>query len=327
MLTKLNYGVIGTGHLGSYHIQQALKISHINVIGCYDINQSLSCRIAKEHQIQNYDNLGSLLKECDALSIATPASHHHEVAIKALESGCHVFIEKPITDTLSQAKELIDLSIIKNKVIQVGHIERFNPAYKFLIKTNLTPKFIESHRLSPFNIRGTDVNVILDLMIHDIDLIINLVQSPIKNIFANGVSHLSNSIDLANVRLEFHNGCVANLTASRLSPTKLRKMRVFSKDAYYSLNFDTFLVETYRTCPNKSNTKLSNHNYIKDLFTSNNKIIQYYSDQLNATNALYAELDSFINSILYGSRVMVTAENATLALETALKIEKYILIE
>ena len=320
----INYGVVGTGHLGKYHIQQILNIENINLVGCYDINSDLSKKIGIKFKIKSFNSLNELLKECDAISIATPASHHYKVAVQALKYNCHLFIEKPITNNIKDAESLITLSEQNNKLIQVGHIERFNPAYKFLIQSKIKPKFIESHRLSPFNVRGTDVNVILDLMIHDIDLIINLIGVPIKNIFANGVSHLSKSIDLANVRLEFKNGCVANLTASRLSNSPMRKMRVFSQNKYYSLDFNKYIVETYNTTSMQPNKKLVNHNYIKDVFTSNNKIIQYYSNQLNATNALYEELDAFIKSIVNNSPVEVSAHDATLALKVALKIEKKI---
>lgn len=320
----INYGIVGTGHLGKYHIQQILNIKHVNLIGCYDINVDLSKKISLKYKIKSFNSLNELLKTCDAISIATPASHHYKVAEKALKYNCHLFIEKPITNNIIEAQSLISLSKQKNKIIQVGHIERFSPAYKFLIQSKVKPKFIESHRLSPFNVRGTDVNVILDLMIHDIDLIINLMKCPIKNIFANGISHLSNSIDLANVRLEFKNGCVANLTASRLSNSSMRKMRVFSQNRYYSLNFNKHTVETYNTTSLQSSVKLKNHNYVKDIFTSNNKIIQYYLNQLNATNALYEELDAFIKSIVNSSPVMVSAQDATLALKVALEIEKKI---
>ena len=320
----INYGIVGTGHLGNYHVQQILNIKHINLIGCYDINVDLSKKVGLKYKIKSFNSLNELLKACDAISIATPASYHYKVAEKALKYNCHLFIEKPITNNIKDALSLISLAKQQKKLIQVGHIERFSPAYKFLIKSKVKPKFIESHRLSPFNIRGTDVNVILDLMIHDIDLIINLMEGPIKNVFANGVSHLSSSIDLANVRLEFKNGGVANLTASRLSNSSMRKMRVFSQNRYYSLNFNKHMVETYNTTSLQSNVKLNNHNYVKDVFTSNNKIIQYYSNQLNATNALYEELDAFIKSIVNSSPVMVSAQDATLALKVALEIEKKI---
>ena len=193
----INVGVIGVGHLGSFHVEQFLTIPQINFIGFYDVNAKTVKTVKNQYNIKYFETLDELLLQCDAVSIATPTKTHFEVAKQCIEMNCHVFIEKPITSTMNEAKELIDISNKKNKMIQVGHIERFNPAFYAIKDKIIKPLFVESHRLSPFNIRGTDVDVILDLMIHDIDILIALDRSKIKDLRASGVSVLSNNIDTA----------------------------------------------------------------------------------------------------------------------------------
>jgi len=316
---NLKYGIIGVGHLGNYHIQQISKLENVSLVGCFDINPSQARLAKKNYKIKIFQKIEDLFDMADVVSIATPASLHFSVASKALQEGCHVFIEKPIAHNVKEARRLISLANKKNCLIQVGHIERFNPAYRFLCESNPVPQFIETHRLAPFNIRGTDVNVVLDLMIHDIDLILNLVNSEIKTIVASGVNILSQSTDLANARIEFKNGCVANLTASRVSAKKLRKMRVFEHQRYSSLDFDKFIVDVYSaTTDNKTNSS------IKTLFELGDRSVVFCSNQLKPINALYEELASFINSILYSTPVAVSAIDAMSALGVALEIEQKI---
>jgi len=319
MAKNIKYGFIGVGHLGNYHIQQIQKIKHVEIVGCYDSNGNHCQSVADNYKIIPFNDVQELLELCDAVSVATPASHHFNVTKNALESNCHVFIEKPIAHDIKQAEQLHLLSKKYDKLIQVGHIERFNPVYKYFKKTFPSPKFIEAHRLAPFNVRGTDVNVILDLMIHDIDLVLSLLKkTKIKNIDANGVNILSDSTDLANARIEFENNLIVNLTASRISSKKMRKMRIFESDKYSSLNFDAFTVDTYSF---KKHKDLINE---KILFEFENKAVSLESAQLEANNALYEELDAFINSIFYSTKVVVGASEAILALEVALQIEKKI---
>ena len=209
------------------------------LLGCYDIKQTRSLDFSKKHTIKHYSSLESLLKLCDAISITTPASNHYTTTLLALKAGCNVFIEKPFTQKVVEAQKLIKLKNLYNLKMQIGHIEQFNPAFLCFLKKNPIPVFIESHRLSSFNERGLDVDVILDLMVHDIDLVLALVNSKIINIYASGSKILTNSMDIANVRLEFKNGATANLTASRISLKQMRQMRIFELNSYSVLDFQT----------------------------------------------------------------------------------------
>ncbi len=237
--TSLQIGVIGVGHLGNFRLKQLSNIPEISISGIYDVDLKRAKEMSRLHNILSFSSIQSLLNVSDAVSIVTPTSSHYKIAIKALDNNCHVFIEKPITDNLSHAIELLDKASEEEKIIQVGHIERFNPAYRKLREMDIEPHFIESHRLSSFNPRGNDVPVILDLMIHDLDIILSMVDSKIQNIQANGVRVISQTVDIANARLEFENGCVANLTASRISQKNMRKMRLFQQDNYITIDFQT----------------------------------------------------------------------------------------
>jgi len=304
MFKKLKYGIIGAGHLGNYHAMQINKIKNTNLIGIYDIIEEQSLKLSKQHKAQQYLSLEKLIEDCDAVSIATPATNHFEVAKIALKNNCHLFVEKPFTKTIEEAKELISLKN-KNKLkIQVGHIERFNSAFIQLMKNKPKPEFIESHRLSLYNPRGTDVDVILDLMVHDIDLILKLVPSTIKNIYASGKAVLTDSIDLANSRIEFENGCTVNLTASRISLKQMRQMRIFEKQSYSLVDFNV---------PSLNTWKINKDKKLKE--------IKY---KINSTNALYEELFCFVNSIQFDKEILVPAEEALLTLEIAHKIQKII---
>ena len=262
-----------------------------------------------------------ILEVCSAVTIATPAESHFEIAIRALEKNCHVFIEKPITTNLPDAEKIIALAKQKKLLVQVGHIERFNPAFvQLLQKPNINSvKFIESERLAPFNVRGLDVDVVLDLMIHDIDLILQLKRCDVKNIEALGVNVLSDTIDLANARIVFEDNSVANLTASRISDTAIRKLRVFNNQQYISIDLQQPTINTYAV-----KKQLSSDNATKMIFSSNNKFIVHQKENVLQQNALYEELVSFITSIQKKQETLVDACAGRDAIKIALAIQEKI---
>ena len=228
----IQIGVIGVGHLGNFHVKRLREISRISISGIYDNNPIRADEISNQYDVKSFSSLEKLLEISDAVSIVTPTPYHFEIANLALDKDCHLFIEKPITDNIEHAGLLLNKAEKLNKIIQVGHIERFNPAFTVLKNLHIQPLFIEAHRLAEFNPRGNDVPVILDLMIHDLDIILSLVGSEIKDIRANGVKVVSSSIDIANAGIEFGNGCIANVTASRISQKIMRKMRLFQNEEY-----------------------------------------------------------------------------------------------
>ena len=303
-IKKINYGIIGAGHLGTYHVQQLSKIDSINLVGVYDVVRKNAKTLSQKFHIKPYDDLCGLLDLCDAISITTPASCHFEIAVEALKKNCHLFIEKPITNSFEDSKKLITLNERLKKIIQVGHIERFNSAFVGFLKTKPNPLFIESHRLSPYGERGLDVAVVLDLMIHDIDLILSCVDSDVLSINASGACVVSDLFDLANARIEFQNGCVANITASRISTKQMRQMRIFEKNSYSVLDFQN---QSY------------NRWIMKD-----RKNIKQKTCSLEPVNALYEELKSFVGCITDNLNVVVNEIEASKALELAIKIQKYI---
>ena len=233
----LKIGVIGAGHLGKIHIRLLKEINDFELVGFFDLNEENRQKVAEEFQLKPFDNMDQLIEAVDAVDIVTPTLSHFDCAGKALKLSKHVFIEKPITNTVEEAKQLIELSEEANVKVQVGHVERFNPAFTAAQPYIDNPMFIETHRLAQFNPRGTDVPVVLDLMIHDLDIILSVVKSNIKKISASGVAVVSDTPDIANARIEFDNGCVANLTASRISLKNMRKTRLFQRDAYISIDF------------------------------------------------------------------------------------------
>jgi predicted dehydrogenase len=233
----INIGVLGAGHLGKIHIRLLKEIPEYNLVGFFDPNDDAAEFVIKEYGIKRFDSVDELLNHVDAVDIVTPTIYHFESAVKTIKKSKHVFIEKPITNTVAEAKELIALATEANVKVQIGHVERFNPAFIAAQPYFNQPMFIETHRLAEFNPRGTDVSVILDLMIHDIDIVLNVVKSPIKRISASGVAVVSDTPDIANARIEFDNGCVANLTTSRMSLKNMRKSRFFQRDAYISTDF------------------------------------------------------------------------------------------
>ncbi|MCI0496209.1 Gfo/Idh/MocA family oxidoreductase, partial [candidate division KSB1 bacterium] len=245
-MKNVKVGILGVGHLGRLHVQNYKSIANAEIVGIYDINYDRCQEVAREFQVEAFEKLDHLLDRIEAASIVVSTIHHFEITKACLNKGIHCLVEKPITSTLAEADELIGLSKQKGLMLQVGHIERFNPAIVALADFELKPMFIESHRLASFNPRGTDVAVVLDLMIHDIDIILHLVKNPVQKIDASGVAVITDEVDIANARIGFENGCVANITASRISQKKMRKMRLFQRNAYIGVDFLQKFSEIYQ---------------------------------------------------------------------------------
>jgi len=314
----LKVGVLGAGHLGKIHLRLLNQSPKYNLIGFYDADLINGKKVAEEFGYTYFDNINELIDNVDVIDIVTPTLSHFECAKKAIEKGRHIFIEKPITNTLEEAQSVVKLAKDNNVKGQVGHVERFNPAF-IAVKENIhEPMFIETHRLAEFNPRGTDVPVVLDLMIHDIDAILSVVKSEVKQINASGVSVISQSPDIANARLEFENGCVANLTASRISLKNMRKSRFFQKDAYISVDFLEKKVEVVKMKdapekPGDFDMVLQNAEGVK-------KQIYFENPSIEENNAILDELESFANAINHNTTPIVTLEQGTKALEVALRI-------
>jgi predicted dehydrogenase len=292
----------------------------VELIGVYDVDSTKAQQVAALYGTKAYTNLDELLTLVRAVSVATTTKAHYDVARTALERGLHLFIEKPITETIEQAQALVELAERQKLKLQVGHIERFNPAILALEPYRVHPMFIESHRLAQFNPRGSDVAVVLDLMIHDIDLILSLVKSPVARIDANGVAVVSDSVDIANARLQFANGCVANVTASRISQNKMRKMRMFQHDAYISVDFQQGLAEVFRLV-DEGDPDLKPTLMLGQIERGSKKrLIVYEQPEVKDVNALEYELQSFLDSIRKGSEPLVTGRDGLQALEVAQEI-------
>ncbi len=319
-MEKLNVGIAGTGHLGKLHAKMFTAIPNCKLTGVYDINQLQSKPASEEFGTEFYDNLEALLKVVDAVSIAATTSAHYEIAKECLNAGKPVFIEKPITAAIPQAEELVKLAADKNLILQVGHIERFNPALVSLEQYILEPKFIQTDRLAQFNPRGTDVAVVLDLMIHDIDIILSLIKSKVQQIDASGVAVVSDSIDIANARILFENGAVANVTASRISQKKMRKMRIFQRDNYISLDFITGLSEVYRLVPLDQDTGSSTISFGEIGVGEKKKRVIYEQPEIKEQNALQYELQLFVDSVLSNTKPVVSGEDGLRALRVAEQI-------
>ena len=318
---KIKIAVLGVGHLGKIHLQ-CLKDTAFEICGFYDPNPEASASVSTTHQLKSYIDLDTVLSEADAIVIASPTTSHYELARKCLESGKHLFIEKPVTEEIHEAMELQLLMQAKETVVQIGHVERFNPAYEILAANTHAPLFIEGHRLAMFNPRGTDVSVVLDLMIHDLDIVLSLVKSDIKDIKANGVRIVSKHVDICNVRLEFENGCVANLTASRISLKNMRKIRVFEKDAY--INADFLNKKTMIVKLEDADDKENNGNEMTiDTWQGKKKIV-IETPEIEINNAIKAELRAFHHSIINKISPAVGIQDGIKALIVAKKIEEII---
>jgi predicted dehydrogenase len=320
MMDPLKVGVIGVGHLGSLHTKMYAEISSANLIGVYDSDPQRAEKTAAEFGINAFPVLDDLLSQVEAVSIATPTQSHYDVAMQVIKRDVHLLIEKPVTATIEQAQALTDRAETKGLKLQVGHIERFNPAILALEPYNITPLFIESHRLAQFNPRGSDVAVVLDLMIHDIDLILSLVKSKVTRIDANGIAVISDTPDIANARLQFENGCVANVTASRISQNKMRKMRLFQRDAYISIDFAQGLSEVFRLVDEGSANVKSTMMLGKIDQGQHKRIIVYEQPEVQEVNALKYELERFVESIQKNTETPVTGRDGLHALEVAQEI-------
>lgn len=311
----LNIAVIGAGKLGEFHIKLLKTSTKFNLVGFHEKNKERLNEISSKYEIKNYD-LATISNIVDCIIISTPTIHHYEIAKFFLEKNIHVFIEKPITSTIDEASELVQLAKKNNLVGQVGHVERFNSAFSN-IKNKLNPKFIESHRLSSYPQRGTDVSVVLDLMIHDIDIVLSIVNSRVKKISANGTKIVSTSPDISNARIEFENGCVANLTASRLSLKKMRKMRVFQSDSYISIDFDSGVSEHIRI---KDYDKKNKYAMTINDSEGNIKEIEINNFENKKVNSIQEEHLDFYNSILNKQSPIVSFEKGFNALKIAIEI-------
>lgn len=312
----LKIAVFGAGHLGKFHLNNWLEIEGVSLAGFYDPDDHNALIVAEKYKIKRYTNAEELLDACDAVDIIAPTIYHYELCEMALRKGKHVFVEKPLANTMDEARELVKLAKESNVKFQVGHVERFNPAFLSLRDYKLQPMFIEVHRLAQFNPRGTDVSVILDLMIHDIDIVLSLVKSNVSYISANGVSVMSDTPDIANVRIEFDNGCVANLTSSRISMKKMRKMRLFQKDAYIGIDFLDKKTEVIRL-----NTAGDKNVFTFDIETNNGKkTIAIANPVIEDGNAIKMELEAFKNAIASNSETPVTVQDGFSAMEIAHQI-------
>lgn len=326
-MRKIKIGVLGIGHLGRFHTQNYKSIPEAELVGVYDVDKDRCQQVAEEFQVVAFEKLEDLLDKIDAASVVVPTVNHFDVTRTCLENGVHCLVEKPITSTLEEADELIAIANEKNLILQVGHIERFNPALLALNDFPLEPKFIESHRLASFNPRGTDVAVVLDLMIHDIDIILDIVKSPVKTIDASGVAVITQEVDIANARVTFENGCVANVTASRISQKAMRKMRLFQRNAYIGIDFLQKFSEVYRLVDAKTFQPQPNQIPIElgEVYhASSPRKIVYERRQVEEANALKMELESFIKSVTKGTKPAVSGRDGREALRVAIEITRMI---
>jgi predicted dehydrogenase len=312
----LKVGVFGVGHLGKFHLNNWKEIEGIKLVGFFDPNNDNAKEVTEKYGLKRYMDEDKLMDACDIIDVITPTNQHYDICMKAVRKGKHVFVEKPITHTLQEGKNLVNMVREANVKLQVGHVERFNPAYLAVKDLNLNPMFIEVHRLAQFNPRGTEVSVILDLMIHDIDIILSLVKSDVKSIAASGVAVMTETPDIANVRIEFNNGCVANLTSSRISMKKMRKMRLFQKDAYIGIDFLEKKTEIIKLKqPDDENV------FSFDIDTPNGKkTIAIATPSIEPLNAIKLELTSFVDAILNNKPTQVNEIDGYLAMEVAHQI-------
>jgi predicted dehydrogenase len=312
----LKIGVIGAGHLGKFHLNNWAEIDGVQLVGFCDTDEDNATAVAEKYNIKRYTNASELMDDCDAIDIVAPTTYHFELCEAAIKKGKHVFVEKPLAHTMDEAKEILKLAKEANIKFQVGHVERFNPAFLALQQYDVQPMFVEVHRLAQFNPRGTDVSVILDLMIHDIDIILNLVKSNVNYISANGVAVMSDTPDIANVRIEFDNGCVANLTSSRISMKKMRKMRIFQKDAYIGIDFLEKKTEII-----KLHTPTDTNVFTFDIETNNGKkSIAVANPTIENVNAIQLELAAFRNAIINNTETPVSVLDGYRAMDIAHQI-------
>ena len=314
----LKAGVLGAGHLGKIHLRLLKQSEKYELVGFYDPNEASAKKVVEEYGYTYFNDIDTLIDAVDMVDIVTPTLSHYECAKKAIAKGKHIFIEKPITNTVGEAEHIRELLAQHNLRGQVGHVERFNPAFIAVRNSIVNPMFIETHRLAEFNPRGTDVPVVLDLMIHDIDIILSVVKSKIKHVSASGVAVISDTPDIANARLEFENGCVANLTASRISLKNMRKSRFFQKDAYISVDFlekkcEVVKMKDAPEQPGDFDMILQNAEGVK-------KQIYFDNPSVPTNNAILDELETFANAINTNTTPVVTLNDGTEALRVATMI-------
>lgn len=314
----LKIGVLGAGHLGKIHLTCiGLANQHYELVGFYDPDRSAAQSAAETFQTRAFSSVAELLEAVDVIDIVTPTVTHFDLASQSIQAGKHVFIEKPLTNTVDEAEKLIALSQAHGVKVQVGHVERFNPALLALEDIVLNPMFVEAHRLSIFNPRGTDVSVILDLMIHDLDIVLSMVKSPVQNLRASGVAVVSTSPDIANVRLEFENGAVANLTASRISLKQMRKVRLFQQDAYISLDFLDKQAQIVRLFDQPQSER---QNMMELATKAGTKYLTIDMPDIEPVNAIKMELETFADSITQDTPPRVGIEDGYSALKLAHQI-------
>lgn len=314
----LKVGVLGAGHLGKIHLRLLNQSSKYELVGFYDPSKENAEKVSAEFGYKSFDTISDLIAAVDVVDIVTPTLSHYHCAVDAIKAGKHIFLEKPISNTVEEAEHIIQLAKEYNIKGQVGHVERFNPAFKAVKDKIHNPMFIETHRLAEFNPRGTDVPVVLDLMIHDIDAILSVVKSPVKNIHATGTAVISDSPDIANARIEFENGCVANVTSSRISMKNMRKARFFQKDAYISVDYLDKICEVVKMkdapeVPGDFDLILQNAEGVK-------KQIYFDNPSVESNNAILDELETFADAINNNTTPIVTLEDGTEALRIAYKI-------
>ena len=311
----MKIAVLGAGHLGRIHLDIIKSMPEYDLVGFYDPDSHLSSKISKELSIHSFQSMGSLIDATDIVDIVTPTLSHFECAKQAILNHKHVFIEKPVTNTVVEADELLVLAQRSDVKVQVGHVERFNPAFIAAKPYIKNPLFIETHRLSPFNPRGTDVSVVLDLMIHDIDIVLNIVKSDVTHISTSGVAVATDNADITNARIVFENGCVANLTASRVSLKKMRKTRVFQKDAYVAIDFLEKKTEIVSLSEVSSWNPFAMN--IEVDAVGNKKTVQLHKPKIKQLNAIQEELVTFAQAILNNNKPLVTLHDGCKALRVA----------
>ena len=313
----LKVGVFGVGHLGKFHLNNWKEIEGVKIVGFFDPHNETAKQVVADYGIKRFNDEEKLIDACDIIDIVVPTNEHYSLCMLAIRKGKHVFVEKPIAYTMQEAKDIVSMVQEAGIKMQVGHVERFNPAFLAIQQLNINPVFIEVHRLAQFNPRGTEVSVILDLMIHDLDIILSIVNSSVKNISASGVAVLTDTPDIANVRIEFNNGCVANLTSSRISMKKMRKMRLFQKDSYIGVDFLDKNVEVIKIKqPNDKNVFA----FEVETPDGKKKEIAVANPKVEEANAIKLELESFVSSIKNNTRPIVNEEDGYAAMEVAHQI-------
>lgn len=310
-------GLLGAGHLGKIHLKLLKQIEDFEVVGFYDVNPENAAKVAEEYGVPAFSEIEALIDQVDALDIVTPTLSHFDCAKLALEKGKHIFIEKPLTNTLEEAETLLKMVEASDVVGQVGHVERFNPAFLSVEHMELKPMFLEGHRLAMYNPRGTDVSVVLDLMIHDLDVILSMVDSPVRQIRASGVAVISDTPDIANARIEFENGCVANLTASRISIKNMRRLRIIQEGGYVAVDFLKKKSEVFRIREENEVSESTNAMKFEMGEGEEKKFLVFEMPEVAEGNAILMELQEFGQSILTGSPVRVSIRDGYRALKTA----------